>query len=1027
MPIFRFILKGIRHYRTTYWGVLAGAALSAMVLLGALIAGDSVQKNLTETAALRTGKIHRIFSAGERFFRSDLADRQGPDTAALLYLKGQVNAGDRAQGQVQITGVTDHFWSFAPQKTTINLTDDQAAITAPLARALDLKVGDTTVVRLARPGLLSRDAPLSGENETLVTLRVTIAHILNDSQFARFSLIQTQVPPCSIYLPLPLLQKTIEQEGTANALLLPESTTFDPAHLTLADYNLSVVDVPNGVEVRSQRIFLNPQLADTLPGDPQLTYLVNTLSNKFAETPYSMVTAVSGSSAGFLPSQPGPGEIIINDWLAEDLKTKVGEELNLSYFTVTQGSKLVEESATFRITHIIPMVGPAADFRWMPDFPGVADVKSARDWDPSLPLDLTRIRDKDDEYWENHKGTPKAFISYSEGARLWSNRWGALSGTRVSGATIPEIEKEVRRKLEPSLVGMSLLDFSAEAQNSATSPVDFGVLFISMSFFLILAAIALVAMLFRFNVEQRTEEGALLTALGIPAQKITRWRLGEAFFVILLGAIFGTILAIAFSTIVLKVIASIWGKGNTIALHLNPATLLSGHFILITLTLLAVWLTTRKQAKQSASMRLNSGSQEIIGKPSRAATITLVFGILLTLGGIGMIFAVGPQGSFFLIGFGVLLIGLALFRKRLAKVKSLADLSAKSLAQINLSRRASRSLTVVGVLAAGVFLVLSVASFRKNGGANWADNQSGAGGFALWVETTSPVSRPADSLGEIAWFDLEDIVPIRVGTGENVDCFNLTASAQPRLLGVNPSDFTDRFHLNEDWSILSSDGIPAIVDETTMLWVLKKKVGDKLTYQDEWGNDFEITIAGVVKDSIFQGSLLIAEDKLLEKYPSLGGYQLFLTPHLEDQSALQRATADLGGSVTPTQDRLAAFHEVENTYITIFNILGGLGIILGSLGVGIVTARNLAERQDEFTTLHKLGLAQPACAAIIKSEVRAMIIWGLGLGLLSALIAIIPVIGGTITILDLLWMLSLVLMMALIANFVGTRAVKKLT
>jgi len=64
---------------------------------------------------------------------------------------------------------------------------------------------------------------------------------------------------------------------------------------------------------------------------------------------------------------------------------------------------------------------------------------------------------------------------------------------------------------------MSLLDFSAEAQKSATSPVDFGALFISMSFFLILAAIALVAMLFRFNVEQRTEEGALLTALGIPS------------------------------------------------------------------------------------------------------------------------------------------------------------------------------------------------------------------------------------------------------------------------------------------------------------------------------------------------------------------------------------------------------------------------------------------------------------------------------------------------------------------------------
>jgi putative ABC transport system permease protein len=40
-----------------------------------------------------------------------------------------------------------------------------------------------------------------------------------------------------------------------------------------------------------------------------------------------------------------------------------------------------------------------------------------------------------------------------------------------------------------------------------------------MSFFLILSAVALTAMLFRFNVEQRNHESGLLAALGIPAKK----------------------------------------------------------------------------------------------------------------------------------------------------------------------------------------------------------------------------------------------------------------------------------------------------------------------------------------------------------------------------------------------------------------------------------------------------------------------------------------------------------------------------
>ena len=391
-----------------------------------------------------------------------------------------------------------------------------------------------------------------------------------------------------------------------------------------------------------------------------------------------------------------------------------------------------------------------------------------------------------------------------------------------------------------------------------------------------------------------------------------------------------------------------------------------------------------------------------------------------------MSYSAAAQGAFFLVGFGVLVVGLAVFRKRLSRIGFLGEFSSEGVAKVNLARRASRSLTVVGVLAAGVFLVLSVASFRKNGGENWEDKASGAGGFAWWVETTSSVNRPADAKGEVDWFGLKNLVPFRIGEGDDVDCFNLTASSQPRLLGVDPVLLEGRFKTSDQWSILEGDGVPAIVDETTMMWVLKKKVGDELIYQDEWGKNFSVTIAGVVKDSIFQGSLILSEKKLLEKYPSLGGYQLFLSPDEKARKILQEETADLGGKVTATKDRIAAFHEVENTYIAIFNVLGGLGIILGSVGVGIVTARNLVERKAEFETLRMLGISKIRRSKIVKNEVKSMVAWGLGIGLVSALIAVIPVLGGTVGMMDLLWMAGLVLVMAFIANFVGTRAPRRL-
>ena len=1023
-----FIWKGIRHYRSAYWGVLAGAAVGAMVLLGALMAGDSVQESLTKSAELRIGKVAKIFSGGERFFRDDLAGRNGG--SAMIYLKGQVNVEERAEGQVQVIGVSEDFWDFAPQETSVDLSNFEAAISGPLARALDLEEGDSAVVRLQKPGLLSRDAPLSGESESVSSMRITVAKILSDEEFGRFSLEQTQVPPSSVFVPLKRLQKVLDLKGKANALLLDENESFDSGKLGLADYGISVVEVPDGVEVRSDRVFMEPRIEEKIEekidGEPVLTYLINTLATEVVETPYSMVTAVSGKSAMFLPMQPGEGEVVINDWLAKDLRVQVDDELTMDYFVVESGSQLVEKRVVFTVKAIVKMEGPAADKRWMPDFPGVADVESARDWEPGLPLDLTRIRDKDDEYWEEFKGTPKAFVSHQTGEELWANRWGKVTGMRVPGGQVDEVTKSVREILEPSLAGMEVMDFSEQAKEAAKSPVDFAILFLAMSFFLIIAAIALVTMLFRFNVEQRAEEGALLSAVGIPVKKISNWRMGEAFFVVLAGAIVGTLLAVIFCTIVLKVISSIWGDGTAFDLHLSGWTIAKGLLWIVELTLISVWLTNRKQVRQSASLRLNSGAEEEVGKSSKWATGFLVFGLLVVAGGIVMSYSAAAQGAFFLVGFGVLVSGLAVFRKRLSRIGFLGEFSSVGMAKVNLARRASRSLTVVGVLAAGVFLVLSVASFRKNGGENWEDKTSGAGGFAWWVETTSSVNRPADAKGEVDWFGLKTLVPFRIGEGDDVDCFNLTASNQPRLLGVDPVLLEGRFKTSDQWSILEGDGVPAIVDETTMMWVLKKKIGDELIYQDEWGNDFPVTIAGVVKDSIFQGSLILSEKKLLEKYPSLGGYQLFLSPDGKAREILQEETADLGGKVTATKDRIAAFHEVENTYIAIFNVLGGLGIILGSVGVGIVTARNLVERKAEFETLRMLGISKIRRSKIVKHEVKSMVAWGLGIGLVSALIAVIPVLGGTVGMMDLLWMTGLVLAMGFIANFVGTRAPRRL-
>ncbi len=108
----------------------------------------------------------------------------------------------------------------------------------------------------------------------------------------------------------------------------------------------------------------------------------------------------------------------------------------------------------------------------------------------------------------------------------------------------------------------------------------------------------------------------------------------------------------------------------------------------------------------------------------------------------------------------------------------------------------------------------------------------------------------------------------------------------------------------------------AFVDESTLLWVLKKKLGEQVVYQDEWGREFPVEIAGTLDGTVFQGSFVVDEARFLEHYPSAGGARVLLVesgPDIEaGRAVLQRSLADIGGSVTSTRERLEAFNGVEN-------------------------------------------------------------------------------------------------------------------
>ena len=171
-----------------------------------------------------------------------------------------------------------------------------------------------------------------------------------------------------------------------------------------------------------------------------LTYLVNAIERKQAGDvngsnliPYSMVSAVRPDSVAFLPDDFKNDEVALNEWAVRDLNLTVGDEVTLQYFSVGERRKLLEQNATFRLRTIVPMPEPLEEGEesdWTPRFPGLSDAESCGEWDTGIPI-THEIRPRDEQYWDEYRGSPKAFVSLAAGQRMWNNRWGSLTGIRI--------------------------------------------------------------------------------------------------------------------------------------------------------------------------------------------------------------------------------------------------------------------------------------------------------------------------------------------------------------------------------------------------------------------------------------------------------------------------------------------------------------------------------------------------------------------------------------------------------------------
>lgn len=1075
MSLVQLAIRSLVYYWKSHLGTVLGVAVGTAVLTGALLVGNSVNATLNSIALMRLGSIEYAMNAPERFFRQalseDLSESISRSTTALLTLNGSAShptTRNRAN-RVQVLGVESGFFALGSDPSISPPGEDEVILNQQLAHVIGASVGDTILLRVERPSLLSREAPLSTTDNLTNAARVTVTAIATDEQMGRYDLRANQIAPNNAFVSIEWLQEQVELSGKANQLLVATADSDEPQSLTpvqiemhmrevwqLEDASLSVLDLSDRgwVELRTEQIFLNDRIIELGAGLSDnavgiLTYLVNSIEFEDQATPYSIVSAVGSLKEILNPDAPAtsaeppasllyeplqPGEVYINRWLEDDLSLDIGDTLTLRYFVFGPMRNLIEETRSIEVHEILTMSGSHMDPELMPDFPGLSNSENCRDWDPGFVMDLDRIRDKDEDYWDQYRGAPKVFLSLEEGREIWGNRFGWLTAIRYPSNeyNASEIEARVLDHLKPTQLGLFFLPVREQAIAASAQAMQFGPLFLGLSFFLILAALVLVGLLFVFNLERRQAEAGLLEAIGLLPKQIRRFYFLEGLGLAAVGSALGLVIATLYTQVVLWALGSVWSgavASADIQFYPEPSTYLTGWISSLIVTLISLFFSLRKHAQQSAISLLSPGEGSIT-IDSQSTPFARMVGIAVACVAASMAFglvAFAPSGDsmamagvFFGVGALMLVAALGLNHALLTRLSGSVT-SSITMMQVgvrNTARRRGRSLATIALLACGAFLILAVGANRRDPAANADQRQSGTGGYELFAEMTLPLLYDLNTESGLNQFaltqsDVEGVtfIPLRVRRGDDASCLNLNRAQTPQLVGIPEETFaemnpfvivesTDDVSSKNPWTGLDHTSgdespVPGVIDQASMLWALGQSIGGTIPYLDEEGNQFEVALSGAIGNSIFQGNILIEEDELLERYPSETGYRMLLVDVPEGQEEevkelLTDSLQDLGVVVMTTRERLLAFSRVESTYLNIFLALGSLGLLLGTVGLGVVVMRNIFERYNEIGLLRALGFRHQSIKKMLLYEHILLLAGGLLGGAFAGLIAVWP-------------------------------------
>ncbi len=1050
--------------------------LLAAVITGSLMTGKSVRKSLRQTSFEKLGNTGILISSGIRYFDPSLVGRISAETGlkstGLLELDGYCQhfiTGQTAP-RIKIFGIENDFFSFHGNEE-INLRKGEVAINERLASYLGIKNGDELIIRFNSISSIPADAPFSPGIDETASLVLKTGIILSSDNSGNFSLGISQITPMNIFINRSDLVDGDGKTPKINRLLLEnkKSVSVQVIYDTLRevlkpeDTGLTLRSIPetNEYEMISDRIFIDQSQVDEInkmpiSGFPVITYLANSIAKGNRSAPYSFI---SGLDPLLYEGVPDGNGIVINKWLAEDINAVRGDTLEVTWYSPDPLNRLTEEKMNFIVTSVVEMKGIWSDSLLMPEFPGIAGSESCTDWDAGVDIKMDLIRKKDEEYWNKFGGTPKAFINYEKGKELWAGNFGPATSIRFKkGADENEISSKLKGSTDPYNSGFTITDLPQESIKAANESVDFSTLFLSLGFFIILSAIILLILVVSTFYEAKKDEVTTLFSIGFAKREIEKLLFIESGSVAVIGALSGAFAGGLFNYLIIKALNSVWQgavQTNTLISGFEPWSFFIGFAVTVILILIMLKIKSSVFLRNLSKPVTGETEKPLHGRNLLVTIISLTTTVILLF----LSFVLEEYSTILSYSAGIMVFATSILMIRqyyIGKQKT-GIYSFRRKSQISdsyYSFHPSQAIAPVLFLAAGLFAVIITGVNRMNLSGNMMKPSGGTGGYLLWGESSLPVRGSLISKEGRKEYGLDEpelkelsLVQARITSGNDASCLNLNHIASPPLLGIDASEFIRKGSFSfaakmkgieevNPWLTLgyapANGTIYGIADQTVLQYGLKIKAGDTLKIRTESGQVLNVIISAGLKSSVFQGYVIIGNENFRRFFPSVPGNQIFLADGIPASAEIYLRTlterlSEYGVHFEPAGERLASFFVVTNTYLSVFTILGGIGMILGVTGLGLILIRNFNQRKRDFGLMLAGGFSLKTIRKIIFAEHARILFYGLLTGIISALVATRPSIMNDS---DLPWkivalMILLVLITGLTALAASVKSIKK--